>query len=150
MDEVLESTSEDRELLSAMEELQRAQDRVAKLREQNRERAIADVVEKIRMYGLQPEELGFEGSQADPVKRKMGAPGSRAQKEHFPAEPATAKNGLRIGRRAHVQAKYQGPEGASQQWSGRGKLPKWMVPLLENGAKKEDFLVQRLDDGNKE
>lgn len=140
--------SEDRELLSAMEELQRAQDRVAKLREQNREKAIADVREKIRMYGLRPEELGFETNKPPSTRPRKGMPPSAPQHGR-PADLSTqAKNGLRIGRRANVQAKYQGPEGVSQQWSGRGKPPKWMVLLLEAGAKKEDFLVQHLDSRN--
>lgn len=45
--------------------------------------------------------------------------------------------------RSLVKAKYRGPNG--EEWSGRGKPPKWMVPLLEAGAKKEDFLVKSDD-----
>lgn len=138
---------EDLELLSAMEELQRAQDRVTKLREQSREKAIADVIEKIRIYSLKPEEIGFGKSQVAHTASGKAAKPSSSQGGRRSDKPDRAKDGLRIGRRADVQAKYQGPE-ASQQWSGRGKPPRWMVPWLEAGAKKEDFLVKPVDAGN--
>ncbi|MFC5511074.1 H-NS family nucleoid-associated regulatory protein [Massilia jejuensis] len=131
---------EDQELLSAMEELQRAQERVAKLREQNRVKAIADVVEKIRMYDLKPEELGFA-----PATTRSGAP--RRSGLSSTAQPSVPGGGVpqmiegvKADGRSQVKAKYQGPDG--QGWSGRGKPPTWMVPLLEAGAKKEDFLVK--------
>lgn len=139
---------EDTELLSAMEELQRAQDRVTKLREQSREKAIADVIEKIRTYSLKPEEIGFGKAQVSHTTSSKAAKSSSSQVGRRAGKSDRAKDGLRIGRRADVQAKYQGPAGASQQWSGRGKPPKWMVPLLEAGAKKEDFLVKPVDAGN--
>lgn len=40
-----------------------------------------------------------------------------------------------------VEAKYSGPEG--QTWSGRGLSPKWMAALVAQGAKREDFLIQK-------
>lgn len=136
---------EDQELLSAMEELQRVQERVAKLREQNRVKAIADVVEKIRMYDLTAEELGFVKAAARPTSPRKGALSS-------PAQPGVQGGGIPqvleavADGRSQVKAKYRGPEG--QKWAGRGKPPKWMVPLLEAGAKKEDFLVKSDDAGN--
>lgn len=149
MAEVMETgTGEDMELLSAMEELQRAQDRVTKLREQSREKAIADVIEKIRIYSLKPEEIGFGQAQVPHAASGKAVKPSSSQGGQRADKPDRAKDGLRIGRRADVQAKYQGPAGASQQWSGRGKPPKWMVPFLEAGAKKEDFLVKPVDAGN--
>lgn len=36
--------------------------------------------------------------------------------------------------------KYKGPNG--ELWSGRGLPPKWLKPLLAQGKKKEDFLIQ--------
>ena len=38
-----------------------------------------------------------------------------------------------------VAAKYRGAEG--QTWSGRGLTPRWMTTLIEQGKKKEDFLI---------
>lgn len=131
---------EDQELLSAMEELQRAQERVAMLRDQNRVKAIADVVEKIRMYDLKPEELGFTSA----VSRSGAARKNGLSSTGQPGVPGGGVpqmiDGVKADGRSQVKAKYEGPDG--QPWSGRGKPPKWMVPLLEAGAKKEDFLVK--------
>lgn len=140
------AAAEDQELLSAMEELQRAQERVAKLREQNREKAIADVIEKIRMYDLKPEELGFAKSAPRPSSaRKSGL--STPSHASVPGGGVPQMiEGAVVDGRSHVKAKYRGPEG--QEWAGRGKPPKWMVPLLEAGKKKEDFLVKSDDGAN--
>ena len=137
---------EDQELLSAMEELQRVQERVAKLREQHRVKAIADVVEKIRMYDITLEELGFAKVAARPSSPRRSGLSS-------PAQPSVPGGGIPqmiegtvADGRSQVKAKYCGPEG--QEWAGRGKVPKWMVPLIEAGAKKEDFLVKSDDSAN--
>ena len=70
----------------------------------------------------------------------FSAPGQQA-----PAEQAAAKNGRRarkprddIGiKRA---AKYRGPNG--EEWSGRGRTPKWLAVLEAEGRGREEFLVQ--------
>lgn len=130
------------ELLDAMQELARAQQRVVQLREQNREKAIAEIIEKIRMYDLKPEELGFPKRSASPkssrksgldrvVPRGAGAPGSAPSIETASGD-----------RRSQVKPKYISPDGQAS-WSGRGKPPLWMKTLLDAGAKKEDFEVDK-------
>lgn len=37
-------------------------------------------------------------------------------------------------------AKYKNPF-TGETWTGRGKTPKWMVELIEQGKSKEDFLI---------
>ena len=62
-----------------------------------------------------------------------------------PVEQAAAKNGKRarkprddIGvKRA---AKYRGPNG--EEWSGRGRTPKWLAVLEAEGRGREEFLIQ--------
>lgn len=138
---------EDQELLSAMEELQRAQERVAKLRELNRVKAIADVIEKIHMYDLKPEELGFATVTARSGASRKSGLSSTAQSVVAAGGGVPQKiEGVMADGRSMVKAKYRGPEG--QEWSGRGKPPKWMVPLLDSGRKKEDFLVKSDDVAN--
>jgi len=39
----------------------------------------------------------------------------------------------------HIPPKYRGPNG--DLWSGRGLQPKWFDALINQGAKKEDFLI---------
>ena len=60
---------------------------------------------------------------------------------------------VKRGRKAHslkgrtVAAKYKGPEGRT--WAGRGATPRWMVEAVKGGAKKEDFLIERVSNGSK-
>lgn len=47
-----------------------------------------------------------------------------------------------IGVRSNkVPMKYRHPTDETIEWSGRGKMPIWMRELIEQGAKKEDFLI---------
>ncbi len=61
------------------------------------------------------------------------------------AEQAAAKNGTRtrkprddIGTKR--AAKYRGPNG--EEWSGRGRMPNWLVALEAEGRRREEFLIQ--------
>jgi DNA-binding protein H-NS len=47
------------------------------------------------------------------------------------------------GRRPYppVSPKYRNPNDPSETWSGRGKLPRWLVPLLKSGLQIEDFRI---------
>lgn len=130
------------ELLDAMQELARAQQRVAQLREQNRAKAISEIIEKIRMYDLKPEELGFPKSSVSPkASRKSGL--DRVVPQGAPA-PGSAP-GIEVAsgdRRSQVKPKYISPDG-QDTWSGRGKPPLWMKRLLDAGARKEDFEVDK-------
>ena len=38
--------------------------------------------------------------------------------------------------------KYRDPSNPDHVWSGRGKLPGWMVKAMEGGKTKEDFLIK--------
>ena len=65
--------------------------------------------------------------------------------QQAPAEQVAAKNGRRarkprddIG--AKRAAKYRGPNG--EEWSGRGRTPKWMAVLEAEGRGREEFLIQ--------
>lgn len=39
-----------------------------------------------------------------------------------------------------VAAKYRGPN--DEVWSGRGLTPRWLVALVAQGRKKEDFVIK--------
>jgi len=65
--------------------------------------------------------------------------------QQAPAEQAAARNGRRtrkprddIG--AKRAAKYRGPNG--EEWSGRGRTPKWLAALEAEGRGREEFLIQ--------
>lgn len=39
-----------------------------------------------------------------------------------------------------LAAKYRHPD-TGEIWTGRGKIPKWMTKLIEQGGSKEDYLI---------
>ena len=45
------------------------------------------------------------------------------------------------GKRAPARIKYQNPHNPDETWTGKGRVPKWMQPLLDGGKVKEDFLI---------
>jgi DNA-binding protein H-NS len=70
----------------------------------------------------------------------FSAPGQQA-----PAEQAAAKNGTRARKPrgdtgTKRAAKYRGPNG--EEWSGRGRMPKWLAALEAEGRGREEFLIQ--------
>ncbi len=40
-----------------------------------------------------------------------------------------------------VLPKYRNPSSPSETWSGRGKLPRWLVIALNRGHKMDDFKI---------
>lgn len=70
------------------------------------------------------------------IKTTMQAAGITARDLGFnvPRKEAKAKP-----ERKPVAVKYKGPAG--ETWTGRGRAPKWLVPLLAAGRKVEDFAV---------
>ena len=46
------------------------------------------------------------------------------------------------GKRGKVAVKYRDPSNASNTWTGRGRMPRWMTAATKGGkAKQEDFLI---------
>lgn len=43
---------------------------------------------------------------------------------------------------SNVVMKYRDPKNTANEWSGRGRSPKWMQSYLDAGKKKEDFLIK--------
>lgn len=41
-----------------------------------------------------------------------------------------------------VAVKYRNPKDHTQTWSGRGKSPRWLQEILNQGGKLENFLVK--------
>ena len=47
------------------------------------------------------------------------------------------------GRKGAVAVKYRDPKNPDNTWTGRGRMPRWMVAATKGGkARKEDFLVE--------
>ncbi|HJU29922.1 MAG TPA: H-NS histone family protein [Hyphomicrobiaceae bacterium] len=46
------------------------------------------------------------------------------------------------GRKGTVAVKYRDPKNPANTWTGRGRMPRWMVAATRGGkARKEDFLI---------
>ena len=41
-----------------------------------------------------------------------------------------------------ARIKYRDPENAENTWTGKGRPPKWMQEKLDQGAIKDEFLIQ--------
>jgi DNA-binding protein H-NS len=83
------------------------------MREKEIADAIADIKEKVRLYGLTAEDLGFA--------RAGAAKGGRGK------QPAAIK--------------YRGPNG--ETWAGGpGRKPQWVQQVLKEGRKLEEFAVR--------
>ena len=65
----------------------------------------------------------------------------------FTLEELVAAKGMKKSR-SISPAKYRNPDDPAQTWSGRGRQPQWMKDALENGADRDDFLIERFDGGH--
>lgn len=41
-----------------------------------------------------------------------------------------------------VAVQYQNPKNAAEQWTGRGRKPRWIVEVIAGGAKLEDLNIK--------
>jgi DNA-binding protein H-NS len=86
-----------------------------RMREQETANVIAEIKQKIELYGLTAADLG--------LAKNAGGPGSSR------ARPVKSA------------AKYRGPNG--ETWSGgRGRKPQWVVQALKEGRNIEEFAVK--------
>ena len=100
--------------LELKEQAEKLMAQAEQLREQEIAEAIADIKEKIRLYGLTAEDIGLARS----------GPGRRPRARSAPSP-----------------VKYRGPNG--ETWSGgRGRKPQWVTQVLKDGRSLEDFAVK--------
>lgn len=95
----------------------------------------AQINKILRESGYSIDELYGEGA---PVPAKRGRkPGTKVAKKAV----ATKKAAKKSKKTGTVPPKYRDPANAENQWTGRGKPPRWMAAYLDKGKKKEDFLI---------
>ena len=101
--------------LELKEQAERLLAQAEEMREKEIADAIADIKEKMRLYGLTAEDLGLA----------RGTGGRAAPR----------------GKAAAPVIKYRGPNG--ETWSGgRGRKPQWVQQALQQGRKLEEFAVK--------
>ena len=65
-----------------------------------------------------------------------------AKQHGFDIHELLGRKGSGKGKRGKVAIKYR--DNAGNTWTGRGRMPRWMVAATKGGkAKKEDFLIAK-------
>ncbi len=99
-------------------EIDRLQKQAQVLQSKRRKPVIASIIKAMKEYDISPQEI------ADAYSAGQGARGAKPK-------PATSKS---------VAPKYRHPE-TGETWSGRGKVPRWLVAAEEAGTSRERFLI---------
>lgn len=78
-----------------------------------------------------------QAEEKEALKSKLA---EMAKASGFSIEDIVGK-GVRGGK-GSVPIKYRDPKNAQNTWTGRGRMPRWMVAATkQRGVKKEDFLI---------
>ncbi len=78
------------------------------------------------------------------AKKKIQAIAAQAGfsvKELFESDKAKPARKPATRKRAKAKVKFRDPKDAKNTWTGRGRMPKWMVAQIDKGKKKEDFAI---------
>ena len=82
--------------------------------------------------------IGKQSSERAALKEKLT---NIAKEAGFDLHELFSKGGKGKGK-GSVAVKYRDPKNAENTWTGRGRMPRWMVAATKGGkAKKEDFLL---------
>jgi DNA-binding protein H-NS len=136
-----------KELQTQIEDLQR---QAAAARKEELATTIRDIRRKIAEFGLTAADIGLApptagsapGRGRKPGSKGPGRPAARAEGDQA---QAPAKAGRRKARKSadgpvkKVAPKYRGPQG--EEWTGRGRKPKWVEAELAAGRSLNDLLI---------
>lgn len=89
-------------------------EQIAKLRQDERNAVIVDIKRLIKNYGLTYEALFGSDSDTDVSASRKRSP---------------------------AKVKFIGP-GNDQSWTGRGRTPRWLMNLMNQGHTKEEYAVK--------
>lgn len=101
-------------------------------------------VDKLSLKELM--ELDLKVQKAMTVAKERERAELKAKIEKMVAEKGFAINELFGGGRGGpkgrtVAPKYANPDNAGETWTGRGRMPKWLVAKLGKGGSLEKFLI---------
>jgi DNA-binding protein H-NS len=117
------------ELVQQISDLQK---QAEKQRKEEYSTVVKSIKRQIAEFGITADELGFSAAKA-PSKRGR-KPGSKTSK---PARKARAK---RANAGIKVAPKYR-DSASNNTWTGRGKMPRWLVEATASGRTLESFLI---------
>lgn len=97
--------------------------------------------EQARVKELRDQARSLAKSQGVSVEALLGIEKSGAAPNQTGKRRPEKPKAKKKGSRRPVPAKFRNPNKPGETWSGRGQMPRWMREHVENGAKKEDFLI---------
>lgn len=102
-------------------------------------------MEKMSLAELSKMQANIERMKAEKQNSERAAVRQKIMsiaKEHgFDIQELFGRKGNGKGTRGKVAVKYR--DSAGNTWTGRGRMPRWMVAATKGGkAKKEDFLIK--------
>ncbi|MBC7490233.1 MAG: H-NS histone family protein [Glaciimonas sp.] len=112
-------------LVDIQAQIQKLQKQAEQIKAKEFEKTIREIREKMLAFGITPKDL---------LAIKTGKRRPASYKEEKQTSVVHKKAADR-----RVANKYCGPDG--ETWSGRGLTPRWLKVLLEQGRKKEEFLI---------
>ena len=99
--------------------------------QQAREMLGRRIQERLDEFRMLAREAGFEVSIT-----KIGEGGGQRRRRRYAGEAETQD------RRGSVAPKFRNPDNAAEEWSGRGRKPKWVEGKLASGTKLEDLQIR--------
>jgi DNA-binding protein H-NS len=117
-----------------MTQIQALQAQAEALRQRERVPALAEVVSRIREYGLTFEEIREALDKSAAKKGGRGRPAGAAKSAGGRGPRKSAVKG------STVAPKYRHPQ-TGQTWTGRGIMPKWLAQEVAAGRQRDEFLI---------
>jgi DNA-binding protein H-NS len=115
--------------------------------------SVEDIVARTKSLKVIHRKIRELQAEAEELERaeKPGIKQLRALLKKYRLSPADVKIALNGSARASrasklkgqkVKPKYRNPDKRSETWTGRGRMPLWMVALVRKGKKRDDFLIK--------
>ena len=96
--------------------------------------AIAKKLKRAEKPGIKELKAVVAKFKLKPADVKLALKGHASKSGDKPSAKGPAKG-------TKLKPKYRNPSKKSETWAGRGLRPKWIVDLLKQGKKLEDFAV---------
>lgn len=119
-------------LIEIQSQIEKLQKQASDIRAKEFHKTVTDILAQMQAFGITLKDL--QGAQRQ-VVAKSGS--GRGRAKVVDKKPAAKRRNAKTGKA--VAAKYRGPKG--ETWSGRGLMPRWLVALVAQGRKKEEFSV---------
>ena len=111
-------------LVEIQSQIEKLQKQASQIKAKEFDKTVIEIRQKMEAFGITVKDL---------------QPAKSGKTKGVPVSKKRINVAAKKGSTTPVPAKYRSAEG--QTWSGRGLTPRWMTTLIEQGKKKEDFLI---------